>query len=101
MLAEAIAAQRARMRGYEVPSEALTLETIRAIDHLFCRELFTELPALQVSERKHQFILQRGVNEALARVLPPEPHHDDALPVGGRRLPRQIVTLPLIGYQGG
>lgn len=60
------------MRGYEIPSEALTFETLRAIDHAFCRELFPHLPALDASERPHQFILQHGVNEALSRVLPKE-----------------------------
>ena len=58
------------MRGYEIPSEALTFETIRALDHAFCRELFTHLPVLGKSERRHQSIRQSGVNEALARVLP-------------------------------
>lgn len=60
------------MRGYEIPSEALTFETIRALDYAFCRELLPHLPALSESERRHQFILRHGVNEALSRVLPEE-----------------------------
>ena len=70
LLAQAIVDQRERMRGYEIPSEALTFETVRALDYAFCRELFPHLPALSESERQRQFILQRGVNEALSRVLP-------------------------------
>lgn len=72
LLADAIAAQRERMRGYEVPSEALTFETIRALDYAFCRELFPRLYALSKSEQHHNFYLQSGVNEALSRVLPRE-----------------------------
>ncbi|CAE6706100.1 hypothetical protein G2912_01095 [Paraburkholderia aspalathi] len=60
------------MRGYEIPSEALTFETVRALDYAFCRELLPHLPALSKSKRRRQFILQRGVNEALSRVLPKE-----------------------------
>ena len=60
------------MRGYEIPSEALTFETLRALDYAFCRELFPHLPALSESERRHQIILRCGVNEALMRVLPKE-----------------------------
>jgi len=60
------------MRGYEIPSEALTVETIRALDYAFCRELFPHLPELSKPDRLHHFVLQRGVNEALSRVLPKE-----------------------------
>jgi hypothetical protein len=72
LLARAIESQLARMRGYEIPSEALTLETVRAIDYLFCRELFTALRSPDENEKRHQLILRCGVNEALARVLPTE-----------------------------
>ncbi|VWD57244.1 hypothetical protein [Burkholderia contaminans] len=72
LLSQAIANQHERMRGYEIPSEALTFETVRALDYAFCRELMPHLPELNVSERRHQFILQRGVNGALSRVLPKE-----------------------------
>ena len=58
------------MRGYEIPSEALTVETIRALDYAFCRELFPHLPELSKLDKVHHFVLQRGVNEALSRVLP-------------------------------
>lgn len=60
------------MRGYEIPSEALTFETIRALDYAFCRELLPPIPALSESERRYQFILRHGVNEVLSRVLPEE-----------------------------
>ncbi len=76
LLAQAIAGQRERMRGYEIPSEALTFETVRALDYAFCRELLPHLPALNASERRQQFILRRGVNEALSRVLPTELSHE-------------------------
>lgn len=75
VLADAIATQRGRMRGYEVPSEALTFETIRALDYAFCRELFPHLRALSESEQRHNGYLQSGVNEALSRVLPTELAH--------------------------
>lgn len=70
LLAQAIEDQRAEMRGYEIPSEALTFEVVRALDHAFCRELFPHLPPLKNSERLQHFYLQRGVNDALSRVLP-------------------------------
>ena len=58
------------MRGYEVPSEALTIETARALDYAFCREHIPHLPPLKKLDRQKLFYLQGGVNEALSRVLP-------------------------------
>jgi hypothetical protein len=77
MLLEAIAAQRALMKGYEIPSEPLSLETVRAIDYLFCRELFDELSILTESDRRYQYVQRHGVNEALSRVLPNSLHGDN------------------------
>lgn len=78
------------MRGYEIPSEALTFETIRALDYAFCRELLPHLPALNQSERHHQFILHRGGNEALSRVLPTElAHGQPRLFASSRRVQEQ------------
>jgi len=77
------------MKGYEIPSEALTLETVRAIDNVFCREQFPSLPALDESDQIHQFILQRGVNEALARVLPTELLHSQPRIYPSTRLGRE------------
>ena len=76
LLAQAIKDQQTRMSGYEIPSEALTFETVRALDHAFCREQMPHLRPLNESERRHQFLLQRGVNEALKRVLPANLAHD-------------------------
>lgn len=70
LLSEAIDAQRARMRGYELPSMALTVETLRAIDYAFCRELYPELPTPRGGAAHHEQISRWGVNEALSRVLP-------------------------------
>jgi hypothetical protein len=58
------------MRGYEVPSEALTIETARALDYAFCREHIPHLPPLTKLDRQKLFYLQSGVNEVLSRVLP-------------------------------
>ena len=38
---QAIAAQKELLKSYERPSEVLTFETTRALDFLFCRELFS------------------------------------------------------------
>lgn len=58
------------MRGYEVPSEALTIETVRALDYAFCREHIPFLAPPLKEERRRLFYSQSGVNEALGRVLP-------------------------------
>jgi hypothetical protein len=58
------------MRGYEIPSEALTIETVRALDYAFCREQIPFLAPPTKEDRRKLFYLQSGVNEALRRVLP-------------------------------
>lgn len=70
LLEKAIEAQRCRMRGYEVISEALTFETLRAIDFAYCRELYPELKNAKHDDVLPEPIRRRGVNNALRRVMP-------------------------------
>lgn len=70
LLEEAIQAQRHRMKGYEISSEALTFETLRAIDFAYCRELFPEFADATTDELLAESIRRRGVNAALRRVMP-------------------------------
>lgn len=70
LLDEGIQAQQARMRGYEVESEALTLETVRSLDYVYFKDLIPELQELPNPVPQEVTIMQWGVNEALQRVLP-------------------------------
>lgn len=72
LLQEAIEDEWYVLRGYEKPSEALTFETLRAIDYVFCRELIPELKELEESERRMESIRKYSINAALKRVLPSE-----------------------------
>lgn len=72
VLEEAIDAQRTRLIGYERPSEVLAFETVRAIDHVYCRELFPERHDKGDVERMQRQIMSWGINHALARILPRE-----------------------------
>ncbi|MES1937483.1 hypothetical protein [Salinisphaera hydrothermalis] len=72
LLQDAIEDERYVLRGYEKPSEALTLETLRALDYAFCRELIPELTELDESERQVENIRKHAINAALKRVLPSE-----------------------------
>ena len=74
LLADAIEAQRQRLKGYERESEALTLETLRCIDHIFCRELFPEARDAGDIAADERAIMSFGVNHALQRVLPKSLH---------------------------
>ena len=76
LLGNAIEAQRYRLKGYEQPSEVLTLETVRAIDFLFCKDLFPEKEGGRGLDRAEAIIMSWGVNGALSRVFP-EALHDD------------------------
>lgn len=49
LLQDSIEDERYVLRGYEKPSEALTFETLRALDYAFCRELIPELKELDES----------------------------------------------------
>lgn len=71
-LQDAIEDERYVLRGYEKPSEALTFETLRAIDYVFCRELIPELGELDESGRRMERVRKYSINAALKRVLPSE-----------------------------
>ncbi|MET3395791.1 hypothetical protein ABIC33_006468 [Variovorax sp. 1140] len=74
LLSEAIEAQRFRLKGYERPSELLALETVRAIDYMYCGGLF---PRREQGKRLHpgqKAIMSSGVNDALQRILPTTPN---------------------------
>src|SRR5690606_20068663 len=72
LLHQAIKDERHVLRGYEKPSEALTFETLRAIDYVFCRELIPELQSLDTPELQMESISKHAINAALQRVLPTE-----------------------------
>jgi len=72
LLQDAITDERYVLRGYEKPSEALTLETLRALDYVFCRELIPELKELDDSALRAESIRKYSINAALKRVLPSE-----------------------------
>ena len=61
---------RAQLRGYEQPSEVLTLETLRAIDYVFCRELFADAADPNAPSEQELLIMSWGTNQALRRILP-------------------------------
>jgi hypothetical protein len=70
LLGEAIAAQRRHLTAYEKPAEPIVLETARALDHVFCRDLFPERNDdgdLPIGEAA---IMSEGGNQAFARILP-------------------------------
>jgi hypothetical protein len=71
-LEEAIENERLVLRGYEKPSEALTFETLRALDFTFCRELIPELGDLDEHGRQMESLRKHSINAALKRVLPLE-----------------------------
>ncbi|WP_296265882.1 hypothetical protein [Pseudomonas sp. UBA6562] len=70
LLQTTIEDERYLLSGYEKPSEALTFETLRAIDFTFCRELIPELQHLKDSERQMENIRKHAINAALQKVLP-------------------------------
>lgn len=75
-LEEAIENERLVLRGYDSPSEALTLETLRALDFAFCRELIPELGDLDESGHQMENIRKYSINAALKKVLPLELNAD-------------------------
>jgi hypothetical protein len=72
LLRRAIEGQRTKLAAYEQPSEALTLETVRTLDDLFCRELFEPARHAQALHHRFRSLMGWGVNHALARILPSE-----------------------------
>ncbi|KRB03237.1 hypothetical protein [Lysobacter sp. Root690] len=72
LLQEAVELERHILSGYEKPSEALTLETLRALDFAHCRELFPEFQLSDSSELQIESVRQWSINAALKRVFPIE-----------------------------
>jgi hypothetical protein len=65
-----ISAQKALLEQWRKPLEPLLFETLRAIDNVFCRELFTPEPLASSVQFYEHSLLGWGVNNALARMLP-------------------------------
>jgi hypothetical protein len=74
LLGGAIEAQKHRLKGYEKPYEVFAIETVRAIDFVFCGELFPEPEAGSGLSRAEAQIMTWGVNGALSRVFPDALH---------------------------
>src|SRR5436309_3529031 len=64
--------ERRELAQSRLPSEALIFETLRAIDHAYCEELFVENDKLGATARYHRSLLTWGVNKALATLMPDE-----------------------------
>ncbi|OWJ63609.1 hypothetical protein [Inquilinus limosus] len=64
----AIADQRRQADEWRKPSALITFEAVRALDDLFCRELFEE--GRRAPADAYRTILTWGGNQALQRVLP-------------------------------
>lgn len=79
-LRTALCSQRVSMACYEKQSEAITYETIRALDDLFCRDLMEPSRPVGKTEQLSRTISTWGVNHALRRVVPrtlaTNPFHD-------------------------
>lgn len=69
-LQAAIADQRRWADEWRKPSALITLEAVRALDDLFCRELFETRRRAQSDAEAFRTILTWGGNQALQRVLP-------------------------------
>lgn len=66
----AIAEQRRQADEWSKPSALITLEAVRALDELFCRELFEVRRRSPSDAEAFRTILTWGGNQALKRVLP-------------------------------
>lgn len=64
--------QRRELAQWRLPSEALIFETLRAIDHAYCEELFVNDDKLRPNELHHRSLLTWGVNRALTTLMPDE-----------------------------
>ncbi|MDP9010479.1 MAG: hypothetical protein M3N91_17540 [Pseudomonadota bacterium] len=70
VLREKIALQREFLDRWKQPVEPLLLETLRAIDHVFCEELFRGGPPETRGTANLISTLGWGVNHALTRMIP-------------------------------
>lgn len=87
-LNERIDRQRAFLEQWRKPSEPLLFETLRAIDELFCRELFEgDASASDPARLAELSTMTWGVNKALARMIP------DRLATGPFKLFQSVEDL--------
>jgi hypothetical protein len=72
ILDDRIAKQTKFIDLWRQPKEPLLFETLRAIDLVYCRELFPESQQSDVSQSEAQYRLLQGwgVNKALERLIP-------------------------------
>jgi hypothetical protein len=75
LLDRKIAEQTAYLEQWRKPSEALLFETLRAIDWVFCGDLFVADETRKSTEKLYRTLLTWGVNKALARLLPDQLSH--------------------------
>lgn len=80
LLHDRIVRQRLLVDQWRKPVEPLLFETLRAIDDIFCQELFYPPDALERLPFPHYSLMSWGVNHALSRMIP------DQLGFGGFRL---------------
>lgn len=67
ILAKAISDAKEGLASYRVRSEIYTFETFRALDHLYCRELFSERYG---TKDPREAIMTWGINQAIGCVMP-------------------------------
>jgi len=73
VLDQSIAKQFDFVEAWRRPKETLLFETLRAIDFVFCRELFPEQAPLKgENEKRYHSLQSSGVNKALDRMVPDE-----------------------------
>jgi hypothetical protein len=70
ILSDAIVEQESQLKAYEQRSEMIVFETLRALDDVFCRELFEREEILPEGHRRERFIMGWSTNQALKRVMP-------------------------------
>lgn len=72
ILSEGIEGQKAFLEHWRRPFEPLLFETLRAIDNVFCQELFFSVDSPDRMPAPQHSISSWGVNKALARMIPAE-----------------------------
>jgi hypothetical protein len=70
LLTDRIKRQRLFVDQWRKPVEPLLFETLRAIDNVFCQELFYRPDAPERFPFRYYSLLSWGVNHALSRMLP-------------------------------
>jgi hypothetical protein len=77
ILREKIEAQAVLLDMWKKPIEPLLFETLRAIDNVFCQELFLPDDSPDRIPADAYSTMSWGVNQALARLIPDEPTDGD------------------------